>query len=71
MTNETSQTRKPEYRIYHVVGQGDKAIWTPIGAAWEHRDQLGFAVRLDLVPLTGRIVMRVIGETTETNGGQP
>lgn len=71
MTNETAQTGKPEYRIYHVVGQADKANWTPIGAAWEHRDQHGFAIRLDMVPLTGRIVMRVIGEATKANGGQP
>ena len=68
MTSENSNNnRHPEYRLYHVVGQGESSIWTAIGAAWPHRDQQGFAISLNMVPLNGRIVMRAISEGT---GGQ-
>ena len=70
MTNESNTNRKPEYRLFHVVGDGDAARWTPIGAGWIHRDQQGFGINLDLVPITGRIVMRAANEATESNGGQ-
>lgn len=53
---------KPTHRIYCVVGDGEQASWTPIGAAWPHKDGDGFNIRLDAVPLQGRIVGRVITE---------
>lgn len=54
--------RRPTHRLYRVQGDGPDAIWTPIGAAWPNKDGLGFNVSCDAVPLTGRIVMRVIQE---------
>ncbi|MEI9994922.1 MAG: hypothetical protein WDM91_10035 [Rhizomicrobium sp.] len=60
--------RKPTHRLYRVIGEGDAASWTPIGAAWVHKDGLGFSLACDAVPLQGRIVMRIIREGTE--GGQ-
>jgi hypothetical protein len=64
--------RRPTHRLCRVVGQGRASTWTPIGAAWPNGDGLGFNVTCDLVPLQGRIVMRVIAarEEPETNGGQ-
>lgn len=62
--------RKPSHRLYRVVGDGDTANWTPIGAAWLHRDGNGFSISCDAVPLQGRIVMRLITERDTTNGGQ-
>lgn len=52
--------RRPTHRLYRVLGDGEGAIWTPIGAAWPNRDGLGFNLACDAVPLTGRIVLRVI-----------
>lgn len=52
--------RRPTHRLYRVLGEGSDAIWTPIGAAWPNRDGLGFNVSCDAVPLTGRIVLRLI-----------
>jgi hypothetical protein len=62
--------RKPTHRLYRVQGDGDGAIWTPIGAAWPHSDNLGFSVAFDAIPLTGRIVLRLISERAEEAGDQ-
>jgi hypothetical protein len=55
-------TRRPSHRLYRVLGDGEGAIWTPIGAAWPNKDGLGFSITCDAVPLQGRIVMRAIQE---------
>lgn len=60
--------RKPSHRLYRVTGDGDSASWQPIGAAWLHRDGNGFSISCDLIPLHGRIVMRLVTERDE--GGQ-
>lgn len=63
MTTETSTAgRKPTCRLYRVTGEGENAIWTPIGAAWRNRDSKGYSIQLDAVPLDGRIIMRAIAE---------
>ncbi len=55
-----AEARRPTHRLYRVVGDGDEAIWTPIGAAWPNKDGKGFSLNCDAVPLTGRIVLRLI-----------
>lgn len=65
--NDSTNTRSgkaPTHIAYHVRdGQGDKSFWTRIGAAWAHSDGNGFNVQLDgLVPLDGRITLRVASE---------
>lgn len=62
--------RKPTHRLYRVVGNGEAANWTPIGAAWLHRDGNGFNITCDAVPLQGRIVLRLISERAPSAGGQ-
>lgn len=59
MTTKTN--RKPTHAVYHVRGEGEKAFWTKIGAAWLHEDKEGLNVSLDFVPLNdaGRLVIRV------------
>lgn len=54
--------RKPTHRLYRVLGDGRKATWTPIGAAWPNKDGLGFSLQCDAVPLQGRLVLRAITE---------
>ena len=39
-------------------GQDKKSFWTRIGAAWDHKDGKGLTLQLDLVPMSGRIVLR-------------
>jgi hypothetical protein len=52
--------KKPSHIAYHVRdGKNDKGYWTRIGAAWMSKDQKGFVLQLDCVPLDGRIVLRL------------
>jgi hypothetical protein len=61
MTNSTTNNRKPTHEVLHVRGEGDKAHWTRIGAAWMHDDQKGLNLSLDFLPVKadGRLVIRV------------
>lgn len=56
--SDTKSTNKPSFTLYAVRGDGEKASWSAIGAAWEHKDGSGYSIRLESVPLNGRIVMR-------------
>jgi len=61
MTKETNTTgRKPDFRLFNVLGEGETAKWTPIGAAWQHRDGNGFTVLCEAFPRDGRMVARIL-----------
>jgi len=60
-----AEPRKPSHRLYRVNGEGDAAFWTPIGAAWPNKDGKGFTITCEAVPLTGRIVLRLIEPRAE------
>jgi hypothetical protein len=66
-TNAKERTSKsPSHIAYHVRGnEGGKGFWTRIGAAWQHADGKGFNVQFDVVPLDGRITLRVASESKE------
>lgn len=66
----TTEGKKPSHRLYRVTGEGKKSSWTPIGAAWPNKDGKGFTIACDAVPLQGRIVLRIITERDELEGGQ-
>ena len=53
---ETS--RRPDFRAYTVRGEGDSGFWTPVGAGWTHTDGKGMTVRLEALPLDGKLVLR-------------
>jgi hypothetical protein len=61
--------RKPTHRLYRVLGDGDTAVWTPIGAAWPNKDGQGFSLSCDAVPLGGRLVLRPITARAGQAGG--
>jgi hypothetical protein len=54
----------PTHALYFAQGESDKSQWTRIGVAWAHRDGLGYAIKLEMIPLTGWIQMRVASEVT-------
>ena len=65
-TNETSPQagKRPTHIAYSVRDrENQKSDWRPVGAAWEHADGKGLNIILDLVPLDGRIALRVREET--------
>ena len=52
-------SKKPTLIAYSVrEREGQKAIWTRIGAAWPHEDGEGFNVQIDVMPIDGKIVLR-------------
>jgi hypothetical protein len=66
---EKAMTSKPTHRAY-VVGspkkEGDKGIWTEIGAVWAHKNGKGFDVVLrEGIAVSGRIVCTEPKEVSE------
>ena len=57
-------SKAPSHVAYHVSERpGKKTFWNRIGGAWPHADGKGFSIQLDgLVPLDGRITLRVASE---------
>lgn len=61
----TEEKKAPALIAYHVPDR-EKASWTRIGAAWDHKDGEGFTLRLDLVPVSsGRIILRAFDPKAE------
>ncbi len=59
-TNNDSRKSSPAYVAYHVRDrEGADSVWTRLGAAWPHRDGKGFNIQIDVVPLDGRISLRI------------
>jgi hypothetical protein len=62
----TNKSTKPAYIAYHVRdGKNDKGFFTRIGVAFPHKDGNGFNLLIDVIPLDGRITLRVPSEKTE------
>jgi hypothetical protein len=62
--NKDSATSKlPSHIAYQVRDrEGKKAFWTRIGSAWQHADGKGFNLQVEVVPLDGRITLRIASE---------
>jgi hypothetical protein len=56
--NTSTASKAPSHVAYQVRDRG-KGFWTRIGSAWTHADGKGFNIQLDVVPLDGRITLRV------------
>jgi hypothetical protein len=62
-TAESPSAKAPSHIAYHVRDrENKKGFWTRIGSAWPHADGKGFNVQFDVVPLDGRITLRVPSE---------
>jgi hypothetical protein len=69
MTTETNKTtKKPAFIAYHVRNRDDQAegFWTRVGIAFPNADGKGFNILLDVIPLDGRITLRVPSEKPKT-----
>jgi hypothetical protein len=52
--------RKPSHVAYSIRDrEGKDSKWTEIGVAFPHKDGKGFDILCDVVPLNGRIAVRV------------
>ena len=61
----TEKSKAPALVVYTVEGEGDKAHWTRIGAAWAHADGEGFNISLSALPLNGRLTLRSPNKSDE------
>jgi hypothetical protein len=53
-----------------VQGEGEKARWNRVGAAWLHKDSKGANLSFDSFPLSGRVVVRELTEKDEAGQGE-
>lgn len=53
-----TKSSKPDYAVYVVEGEGDKAYWTKIGAGWANDDGNGINLVLTALPVDGRLTIR-------------
>lgn len=53
----TNQAKRPVEIAYTVVGEGDKAKWTEIGAVWASKSGKARTLILKARPLGDRIVL--------------
>jgi hypothetical protein len=64
---EQRETTPPVLIAWHVTERGEKKFWNRIGAAWDHKDNEGLTLQLELIPVTGgRIVLRAPKQTEES-----
>ena len=56
--SETPQYNAPDFLAWHVIDKGEKSYWNKVGAAWRHKDDKGYTLQLETVPINGRIVLR-------------
>lgn len=53
----------PSHAAYQVRDRaGGKGFWSRIGSAWAHADGKGFNIQIDVVPLDGRISLRLVSD---------
>lgn len=62
-SNDSKASKAPTHIAYHVrefgEGENKKSFWSRIGSVWAHGDGKGFNIQVDVVPLDGRITLRV------------
>ena len=62
-TDNGKANKKPSHYAYSIrEREGKDSKWTEIGVAFPHRDGKGFDILFDVVPLSGRITIRVPSE---------
>lgn len=72
-TNEKSQALRRLFMQAYTVKElddGQNPIWSRIGAAWQHKDGQGFDIRMDALPVDGRIVLRVPKDRDDGQSGE-
>jgi hypothetical protein len=59
-SSNSSSPKQPAYIAYHVQSRDDKpSFWTRIGGVFEHSDGKGYSLQLSVLPIDGRIVLRL------------
>jgi hypothetical protein len=63
---DKDQAKQPTHRAYSVIKrEGQDDFWLNIGLVFAHKDDSGFNIMLQALPLDGKIVCRTIVEDDE------
>jgi hypothetical protein len=63
-------TQQPAFTAYTVTKrEGQEDWWTPIGAAFAHKNGDGYNIILQTIPLDGKIVLRPPKDDDDRNDG--
>lgn len=64
--------KRPFMLAYTVkpIDDGKNSVWSKIGAAWAHKDGEGYEVRMDALPVDGRVVLRTVKDRDATQSGE-
>ena len=66
------QPATPTHRVYTVIRrEGQDDYWLNIGLTFPHKDEKGFNIVLQALPLDGKIVCREVGEEDAGEASQP
>jgi hypothetical protein len=55
---KTEEPKAPAFIAWTVTTKGENVFWNRMGAAWHHKDGKGLSLKLDTLPVDGRIVLR-------------
>ena len=71
-SDKTPGLKRPFMLAYTVkpIEDGQNSVWSKIGAAWAHKDGQGYEVRMDALPVDGRIVLRTIRDNGDNQTGE-
>ena len=66
------QPSAPTHRAYSVIRrEGQDDYWLNIGLAFPHKDEKGFNIVLQALPLDGKIVCREIADDDQAEPSPP
>jgi len=69
---EKNESKLPTHRAYSVIRrEGQDDFWLNIGLVFPHKDNGGFNIVLQALPLDGKIVCREVSEGDEAGGPIP
>lgn len=60
MAYYNNSNNKPSHTVYSIreVNKDQKDQWNKIGVAFAHNDSKGFSIRLEALPLDGKLTLR-------------
>jgi hypothetical protein len=59
---QTNSVNTPSHIAYKISKGGEKSYWTRIGIAFAHKDEKGFSLLLESLPIDGKITLRIAEE---------
>lgn len=68
-TTTPAASKSPDFIAWTVTTKGEATFWNRMGAAWRHKDGKGLSLKLETLPMDGRIVLRE--PLTESTGARP